>query len=108
MRGEQRAVATLDSAFGVPTTYRRELYFRIVHLTGKPTSARTSNLRLTEREENTLPTELIRFLVPSGAQEIRLDLHCEWVDMRSRQLWEAAMGGYREIQSTKQRLRCTI
>ena len=40
-----------------------------------------------------IPTELIRFLVPSGAQEIRLDLHCEWVDMRSRQLWEAAIGG---------------
>ena len=36
-----------------------------------------------------IPTELTRFLVPSGGEEIRLDLHCEWVDMRSRQLWEA-------------------
>ena len=36
-----------------------------------------------------IPTELIRFLVPSGSEEIRLDLHCEWVDMRTRQLWEA-------------------
>ena len=40
-----------------------------------------------------IPTALTDFLVPSGAEEIRLDLHCEWVDMRSRQLWEAAIGG---------------
>ena len=38
-----------------------------------------------------IPIELTRFLVPSGSEEIRLDLHCEWVDMRSRQLWEAAI-----------------
>ena len=37
-----------------------------------------------------IPLELTRFLVPSGSEEIRLDLHCDWVDMRSRQLWEAA------------------
>ena len=37
-----------------------------------------------------IPKVLTRFLVPSGSEEIRLDLHCEWVDMRSRQLWEAA------------------
>ena len=36
-----------------------------------------------------IPMELTRFLVPSGSEEIRLDLHCEWVDMRTRQLWEA-------------------
>ena len=36
-----------------------------------------------------IPVELTRFLVPSGSEEIRLDLHCEWVDMRTRQLWEA-------------------
>ena len=40
-----------------------------------------------------IPIELTRFLVPSGGEEIRLDLHCEWVDMRSRQLWEAAASG---------------
>ncbi|MCY3605657.1 MAG: ATP-binding protein [Gammaproteobacteria bacterium] len=39
-----------------------------------------------------IPIQLTRFLVPSGSEEIRLDLHCEWVDMRSRQLWEAAAG----------------
>ena len=33
--------------------------------------------------------ELTRFLVPSGNKEIRLDLHCEWVDMQTRHLWEA-------------------
>ena len=37
-----------------------------------------------------IPKVLTRFLVPSASEEIRLDLHCEWVDMRSRQLWEAA------------------
>lgn len=36
-----------------------------------------------------IPVELTRYLVPSGTGEIRLDLHCEWVDMRTRQLWEA-------------------
>ena len=36
-----------------------------------------------------IPIELTRFLVPSGSEEIRLELHCEWVDMRTRQLWEA-------------------
>jgi molecular chaperone HtpG len=36
-----------------------------------------------------IPRELTRFLVPTANGEIRLDLHCEWVDMRTRQLWEA-------------------
>lgn len=40
-----------------------------------------------------IPTQLKQFLVPSGSEEIRLVLHCEWVDMRSRRLWEAAAGG---------------
>ena len=39
--------------------------------------------------------ELTRFLVPSGNGEIRLDLHCEWVDMQTRQLWEAKVGNGR-------------
>ena len=38
-----------------------------------------------------IPGVLMRSLVPTGSEEIRLDLHCEWVDMRSRQLWEAAV-----------------
>ena len=37
-----------------------------------------------------IPAELERFLVPAGEREIRLDLHCEWIDMRTRKLWEAA------------------
>ena len=36
-----------------------------------------------------IPPALTQFLVPSGSAEIRVDLHCEWVDMRTRQLWEA-------------------
>ena len=39
-----------------------------------------------------IPPALTQFLVPSGTAEIRLDLHCEWVDMRTRQLWEAKVG----------------
>ena len=39
--------------------------------------------------------ELTRFLVPSGKEEIRLDLHCEWVDMQTRRLWEAKVGNGR-------------
>ena len=39
-----------------------------------------------------IPSALSQFLVPSGTAEIRLDLHCEWVDMRTRQLWEAKVG----------------
>ena len=36
-----------------------------------------------------IPESLERYLVPRGSQKIRLDLHCEWVDMRTRKLWEA-------------------
>ena len=36
-----------------------------------------------------IPDLLERYLVPKGSGEIRLDLHCEWVDMRTRKLWEA-------------------
>lgn len=36
-----------------------------------------------------IPASLERFLVPRGSDEIRLDLHCEWIDMRTRKLWEA-------------------
>ena len=35
-----------------------------------------------------IPDVLDRFLVPAGSEEIRLDLHCEWIDMRTRRLWE--------------------
>ena len=40
-----------------------------------------------------IPGELTPFLVPAGSEEIRLDLHCEWVDMRTRQLWETRVAG---------------
>ena len=36
-----------------------------------------------------IPSILERFLVPMGDEEIRLDLHCEWIDMRTSKLWEA-------------------
>ena len=36
-----------------------------------------------------IPKALEAFLVPKDSEEIRLDLHCEWIDMRTRKLWEA-------------------
>ena len=36
-----------------------------------------------------IPMPLEKFLVPKGSEEIRLNLHCEWIDMRTKKLWEA-------------------
>ena len=36
-----------------------------------------------------IPMPLENFLVPKGSEEIRLNLHCEWIDMRTKKLWEA-------------------
>ena len=37
-----------------------------------------------------IPGELERFLVPMNENsQIRLDLHCEWIDMRTSKVWEA-------------------
>ena len=35
-----------------------------------------------------IPTVLERFLVPAGNEEIRLDLYCELIDMRTSKLWD--------------------
>ena len=35
-----------------------------------------------------IPHSLEQFLVPFGSEEIRLDLHCEWIDMGTSKLWE--------------------
>lgn len=35
-----------------------------------------------------IPTVLEKHLVPIVKVEIRLELHCEWIDMRTRKLWE--------------------
>ena len=35
-----------------------------------------------------IPDVLESFLVPRGGDEIRLELHCEWIDMRTGKLWE--------------------
>ena len=35
-----------------------------------------------------IPGSLERFLVPRGADEIRLNLDTEWIDMRTGKLWE--------------------
>ena len=36
-----------------------------------------------------IPSSLERFLVPSGDQEIRLELHCDWLDLRTANYWLA-------------------
>ena len=36
-----------------------------------------------------IPAALEKFLVPVGEEEIRLELHCEWIDMRTAELWES-------------------
>ena len=36
-----------------------------------------------------IPGGLERYLVPFGNEEIRLDLRCEWIDMRTAKSWEA-------------------
>ena len=36
-----------------------------------------------------IPAGLERYLVPAGNEKIRLDLHCEWIDMRTAKSWEA-------------------
>ena len=36
-----------------------------------------------------IPAMLERFLVPMGNDEIRLNLRCQWIDMRTSKLWEA-------------------
>ena len=36
-----------------------------------------------------IPSSLERFLVPQGEDEIHLNLHCEWIEMRTGKLWEA-------------------
>ena len=36
-----------------------------------------------------IPVALEKFLIPVGQVEIRLELHCEWIDMRTAKLWEA-------------------
>ena len=36
-----------------------------------------------------IPSPLETFLVPAGDQEIRLELHCDWIDMRTAKYWLA-------------------
>jgi hypothetical protein len=36
-----------------------------------------------------IPQLLERFLIPKGQQQIRLELHCDWLDMRTARHWAA-------------------
>ena len=36
-----------------------------------------------------IPAPLEPFLVPQGDDEIRLDLHCDWIDVRTAKHWAA-------------------
>ncbi len=35
-----------------------------------------------------IPVTLERFLIPRGEEEIRLELHCDWIDMRTAKHWQ--------------------
>lgn len=35
-----------------------------------------------------IPAALERFLVPLGDEEIRIELHCDWIDMRTAKHWQ--------------------
>ena len=34
-----------------------------------------------------IPAPLEAFIVPQGDAEIRLELHCDWIDMRTARHW---------------------
>jgi len=34
-----------------------------------------------------IPRPLERFIIPVGDEEIRLELHCDWIDMRTAKHW---------------------
>jgi len=34
-----------------------------------------------------IPKPLENFIVPKGDEEIRLELHCDWIDMRTAKHW---------------------
>ena len=36
-----------------------------------------------------IPSALERYLIPAGDEQIRLELRCEWIDMRTAKQWEA-------------------
>lgn len=36
-----------------------------------------------------IPRSLEPFLVPTGNDEFRLELHCDWIDMRTAKHWAA-------------------
>jgi hypothetical protein len=36
-----------------------------------------------------VPPQLETFLVPSGDQEIRIEVRCDWIDFTSARSWEA-------------------
>ena len=40
-----------------------------------------------------IPGPLEPYLVPKGDGEIRLELHCDWIDMRTAKQWAAAASG---------------
>ena len=46
-----------------------------------------------------IPRPLERFIVPAGDDEIRLELHCDWIDMRTAKHWTPRHAITEEMQS---------
>ncbi|MCY3981576.1 MAG: ATP-binding protein [Alphaproteobacteria bacterium] len=45
-----------------------------------------------------IPRPLERFMVPKGDDEIRLELHCDWIDMRTAKHWAPRQPSTEEMQ----------
>ena len=45
-----------------------------------------------------IPKPLERFIVPEGDDEIRLELHCDWIDMRTSKHWAPRQANREETQ----------
>ena len=45
-----------------------------------------------------IPKPLERFIVPEGDDEIRLELHCDWIDMRTSKHWAPRQANTEETQ----------
>ena len=45
-----------------------------------------------------IPRPLERFIVPKGDDEIRLELHCDWIDMRTSKHWTPRQASTEEMQ----------
>ena len=66
-----------------------QLLFGVQKLDADAGSNFASRLTLYEGIYFPIPRPLEHFLIPKDQQEIRLELHCDWLDMRTARHWAA-------------------